>query len=211
MTAHARPHAGWPRGGRAASVVQRAGAGPVSAGKEPGQIRDTTSARARWRVAQFRKPHAERSPCFSISARHLLRAVPGRQTTVGFPAGQQAARTPPPDVRDRCLSWGFLPRFLRTSLVIKTGLGQSLKGLAHYRLAFGTLPQRGRAASSDLELTQRPFAMPLPSPTSSTSVPHLGTPGSPWPLSLPLGPWSQCHLLRTRLLHVPKPVRTHWR
>lgn len=167
--------------------------------------------RARWRVSQFRRPHAERSPCFSVSAGRLLRPVPGRQTTVGFPAGQHAARTPQPGVWDRCLSWGFLPRFLRTSLVIKTGLGQSLKGLAHYRLAFGALPQRGRAASSDLELTQRPFAMPLPTPTSSTSVPHLGTPGSPWPLSLPLGCWSRCHLLRTRLLHVPKPVRTHWR
>lgn len=186
--------------------------GPVSAGEEPGQSRDATTAAGTLEGSSLQPAaHRERSLRFSISAGRLLRPVPGRQTAVGFPASQHAAHTSLPGVWDRRLSWGFLPRFPRTPLVIKTGLGQSLKGLAHYRLAFSALPQRGWAASSDLELTQRPFATPLPTPTSSTSVPHPGTPGNPWPFCLPLGPWSRCYLLRTRLLHVPKPVRTHWR
>ena len=151
--------------------------GPVSVGDEPGQSRGVTSAAGTLEGSSL--PPATR------------REEPIRLQTCPWTADESASlpagtwpHTPACHAGHMPVL-GFFPRLPRASLVIKTGLGQRFKGLAHHRLPFGALPQRGRAGPFDPELTQRPFAMALPTPTSSVSRPHPGTPG---PSPCPRGP-----------------------
>lgn len=156
--------------GRACQCRRRAG---------PGQRRDLRGGHAGGVLTPA--SHTQGKPRLHWTPSDL--SLDGRR--VGIPASRHVA--PHPGLlcgTDSCLGF-FFPRFPRASLVIKTGLGQCFKGLAHHRLPFGALPQRGWAGSSDPELTQRPFAMSLPTPTSSVSGSHPGTPG---PSPCPRGP-----------------------
>ena len=192
------PTLGSPGRGQASSAVGRAGDGACQCRRRAGpeQRRDLRGGHAGGVLTPA--GHTQGGARASPTPLDAFRPGPGRQTS-RRPCQPARGPTRPPAVRDRCWSWVFFSRLPTASLVIKTGLGQRFKGLAHHRLPFGALPQRGRAGPFDLELTQRPFAMALPTPTSSVSGPHPG----PRPLSLPPGPWSRRHLRRTRLLHVP--------